>query len=162
MKTEQQFLSTPKILQESINEQQIGVLKSSVKAKTMQQSRGDSGLEGGSCPEEPSVPLSRGLLAERRCSGRISADESSGTFITSIKFALVSRSSAERRGKKNPQHFLRCVFCFQGSLSTKYYWNSRWQNANFMKGKAALSRRLLFARESCAREEEGREGKARS
>lgn len=41
---------------------------------------------------------------------KVSAGESTGTFVTSMKFTLVLRSSAESWGKKIP-HFLTCI-CF--------------------------------------------------
>lgn len=69
-----------------------------------------------------------------------------------ISFEIVCR----KLGKENPTFFNLHMFCFEGSLSTKYYWNSRWQNANFMKGKAALSGRLLVCMEElCKGRREG-------
>lgn len=59
------------------------------------------------------MPLSRGLLSDRRCSGMISA----GTFLTSIRFALVSRFSAERREEESTTFFNMYVLLSRKSLN---------------------------------------------
>lgn len=114
--------------------------------------RGES-AQGGSCP---GAQHALGSALSTAAQGGL---QPGNTARTSIKFTAVSRSSAERRKKKkqNTTFFLMHVFCFQGSLSTKYFWNSRWQNANFPKGEAALSGRLPPAWECCAREGESKE-----
>jgi len=128
------------------------MLQSSVKAKFLEQMWGERALREGPA-QEPSMPWAAHWAQQRR------EDCSRGTQPELLSSLQQFQDLQQKGGKKkqNTTFFLMHVFCFQGSLSTKYFWNSRWQNANFPKGEAALSGRLPPAWECCAREGESKE-----
>lgn len=105
-------------------------------------------------PRSPACP---GQRTEHSSAGRTAAGEHSQNFYQVYSSFKIFSRKEEKKKKQNTTFFLMHVFCFQGSLSTKYFWNSRWQNANFPKGEAALSGRLPPAWECCAREGESKE-----
>lgn len=100
----------------------------------------------------PRNPACLGQCTEHSGAGRTAAGEYSQNF-----YQVYSSFKIFSRKEDKNTFFLMRVFFFQGSLSTKYFWNSRWQNANFLKGEAALSGRSPPAWECYAREGESKE-----
>jgi len=59
------------------------------------------------------VSLSRGLLAERRCSGGISAGEGHRHIQNFYQVCMKFKNFSRKEGKKSPRHFLRVCFAFK-------------------------------------------------
>lgn len=87
------------------------MLKSSAKAKIMEQTRGGTIL-----PEGPGVPL--GHRAEEL---RSDLGWGAAQARTQLPPSLHWVQDLQQKGAGGRKHFLMHVFCFQGSLSAKYF-----------------------------------------